>query len=117
VIPTESGKTEGSLISDAAEVPAAQPGTPQARQPDEIYQNNRLVGRVIDARVDADAREIRFGEIFNSDELLLPEDCEFQGYRILVQHVGFASREERGAAHKGRVLRDVVAEILGYREQ
>jgi hypothetical protein len=96
---------------------AAERGTPEARQPDAIYQNSRIVARVVDVQVHADAREIRFGEVSNSDELLLPEDCEFQNYRILVQHIDFASKEERGAAYKGRVLRGVVAEILGYREQ
>jgi hypothetical protein len=88
-----------------------------ASEPDAIYQGGRVVGRVFDGRVDTAAREIRFGEIYNSDELLLPDDCEFLEYRILIQRMDFATREERGAAHKGRVLRGVVAEILGYREQ
>jgi hypothetical protein len=87
------------------------------RDDDAIYQDDRLVGRALDARVDQEAREIHFGEIFSSDDLLLPDDCEFRNYRILIQHVAFASKEERGAAHKGRVLRDAVAEILGFREQ
>ena len=87
-----------------------------SREEDGIYQNNRLVGRVLDARVDQDAREIHFGEIYGSDDLLLPEDCEFRNYRVLIQHVGYASKEERGAAHKGRVLREALAEILGFRE-
>ena len=99
--------------------PAASPAEarPEARQEDAIYQGDRLVARALDARVNTDAREIYFGEIYNSDELLLPEDCEFGRYRIMVTRVEFAAREERGAAHKGRVLRGVVADILGYREQ
>lgn len=115
--PTEGDKTQGPVTPAATAAPAAQAGAPQARDPDAIYQNNRIVAWVIDAEIHADAREIRFGEVSNSDELLLPEDCEFQNYRILVEHIDFASKEERGAAHKGRVLRGVVAEILGYREQ
>ena len=114
---TEADKTQGQVISGTAAPSAAETGPPQRRQPDALYQNNRIVARVIDVRVHADTREICFGEVSNSDELLLPEDCEFQNYRILVQHIDFASKEERGAAHKGRVLRGVVAEILGYREQ
>ena len=88
----------------------------QTREQDAIYQHNRIVARVGDVQIGGETREIRFGEVFNSDELLLPEDCEFQDYRILVQHIDFASKEERGATHKGRVLRGVVAEILGRRE-
>jgi hypothetical protein len=87
------------------------------RQDDGIYQDDRLVGLVLNPQVDSEAREVRFGEIHNSEELLLPEDCEFRNYRILIQRLDFATREERGAAHKGRVLKGVVAEILGFREQ
>jgi len=100
--------------------PSGTPASRQASEPreeDAIYQNDRQVGRVVDARVDQEGREIHFGEIFSSDDLLLPDDCEFRNYRILIQHVGFASKEERGATHKGRVLREAVAEILGFREQ
>lgn len=105
-----------SNLNTPSATPTSQPVS-GSREDGALYQNGRIVGRVLDARVDQDAREIHFGEIFNSDELLLPEDCEFRNYRILVQHVGFAAREERGAAHKGRVLRAAVAEILGFREQ
>ncbi|HEY6272230.1 MAG TPA: hypothetical protein VIX19_09585 [Terriglobales bacterium] len=87
------------------------------RQDDGIYQGGRLVGLVLNPKVDSEAREIRFGVIHNSEELLLPDDCEFRNYRILIQRLDFATREERGAAHKGRVLKGVVAEILGFREQ
>jgi len=93
------------------------PAAPTSYEQDAIYQGGRLVGRVLDARVDTEAREIHFGEIYNSDELLLPEDCEFREYRILIQRMEFAAREERGAPHKGRVLRGATADILGYREQ
>ena len=105
-----------SNLNTASHAPASQ-GASVPREDDAIYQNDRLVARVLDARVDQEAREIRFGEIFSSDDLLLPDDCEFRNYRILIQHVGFASKEERGEAHKGRVLRGAVAEILGFRNQ
>lgn len=113
--PTEAEKTQGS--ANAAASSASEASLRQAREQDAIYQNNRIVARVNDVQIRGEAREIRFGEVLNSDELLLPDDCEFQDYRILVQHIDFASKEERGAAHKGRVLRGVVAEILGRREQ
>jgi hypothetical protein len=93
------------------------PAVAKSDEQDAIYQGGRVVGRVLDERVDSGAREIHFGEIYNSDELLLPDDCEFREYRILIQRMEFATREERAAPHKGRVLRGVVAEILGYRKQ
>lgn len=90
---------------------------PLDREDDAIYQENKLVARVADAEVNWEAREIHFGEISNSDYLLLPEECEFRKYRIRVQRIAFASRIEKEAPEKGRVLRGVIAEILGYREQ
>ena len=86
------------------------------REDDAIYQDARIVARVLDATVDQEAREIHFGELYHSDYLLLPDDCEFQQYRIMVQRVAHATKEEKGALHKGRILRDVTADILGYRE-
>jgi len=99
--------------------PGDQPDTSAsgARQEDAIYQNGCPVAAVLDPRIDASSREIHFAEVYGSDELLLPEDCEFREYRILIQRIGFASRQEAGATHKGRVLKGVVAEILGYRKQ
>ena len=88
-----------------------------ARQDTALYQNGRRVAEVLDARIDRQAREIHFGEVYQSDDLLIPEDCEFRDFRILIQRIGFASRQEAGEAHKGRVLKLVMAEILGYRQQ
>lgn len=96
---------------------SAPTGASSARQDSALYQNGRRVAEVLDARIDRQAREIHFGEVYQSDDLLIPEDCEFRDFRILIQKIGFASRQEAGEAHKGRVLRRVVAEILGYRQQ
>lgn len=84
---------------------------------DVIYQNGRPVARVIDAEVDTEAKEIRFGEVYNSDELILADECEFQKYRILIQRVAYASKVSKEEPHKGRILRGVVADLLGFREQ
>jgi hypothetical protein len=88
-----------------------------ARENDAIYQQDRLVARVLEPEVNPEAKEIRFSELYNSDYLLLPDECEFQRYRILVRKVQDATREEKQALHKGRILRGVTAKILGYREQ
>lgn len=52
-----------------------------------------------------------------SDHLMLLEECEFQKYRIVIQRIAYGSKIDRTAPEKGRVLRGVVAEILGYRAQ
>jgi len=87
------------------------------RESDAIYQNGRLVARVIDAEVATEAKEIRFGEVYNSDELILADECEFGKYRILIQRVAYASKVSKEEPHKGRILRGVVADLLGFREQ
>ena len=84
---------------------------------DAIYQNGEVVARVVGPEVRRGAREIHFAEINNSNNLVLPEECEFLKYRLIIQRIEYASRIDPSAPEKGRLLRGVVAEILGYREQ
>ena len=86
-------------------------------QEDAIYQDGKIVARVVAPEVRSAAREIHFGEVNSSENLNLPEECEFQKYRLMIQRIEYASRIDTRAPEKGRVLRGVVAEILGYREQ
>jgi hypothetical protein len=95
---------------------AANTGPAAAQLDDAVYQKNERVARTLEVQVDSEAKEIRFGELYESDRLVLPDECEYQRYRILIRRVAFATRLDRSAANKGRVLRGVVAEILGYRE-
>jgi hypothetical protein len=101
--------------------PSAPATTPAGRtgnyQEDAIYQDGNVVARVVGAEVRGDAREIYFAEINNSGNLILPEECEFRKYRLMIQRIDYASRIDQSAPEKGRVLRGVVAEVLGYREQ
>jgi hypothetical protein len=92
-------------------------GTPKDRDPEGLYQNGRLVARVAGAEVDLEAKQVRFAEVFNSDELLLPEECDSQKYRILIQRIADATKVTREEPHKGRILRGVIADLLGHREQ
>jgi len=64
----------------------------KAREPDAIYQGDGIVARVLDPEVDLETKEVRFREIYSSDDLLLPDECEFQKYRIVIQRVAYASR-------------------------
>lgn len=97
---------------------ATAPATTSAKyEEDAIYQGDKIVARVANPEVHAEAKEVHFGEISDSEYLILPEECEFQKYRILIQRIEYASRIDKQNPDKGRVLRGVVAEILGYREQ
>jgi hypothetical protein len=97
--------------------PRTEPSPAGERAPDALYQGGRVVGRVLEPEIDLQAGQIRFGEIYRSDELLLPEECEFQKYRIMIQTVGWAARIDRHDPGKGRALKGVVADLLGYAEQ
>jgi hypothetical protein len=88
-----------------------------AREQDAIYQNGKIVARVAEPEVDLDSKEVRFGEIYDSDHLLIPEECEFQNYRIIIQRIVFATKIDTRAGRQGRVLRGCVADILGYRHE
>ena len=100
---------------DQAQNSSAQPTT-GARDQDAIYQGNRIVARVLALEIDLDAKELRMGEIYNSDEFMIPEECEFRQYRILVQRIAYATKVDKAEPHKGRILRGVTADILGYLE-
>ncbi|MGA2986515.1 MAG: hypothetical protein ABSG32_22165 [Terriglobia bacterium] len=84
---------------------------------DAICQEGKVVARVVAPEIRRGAREVYFAEISNSDDLALTEECEFQKYRLMIQRIEYASRIDKNAPEKGRLLRGVVAEILGYREQ
>jgi len=92
------------------------PAGPAVREPDALYQNGRLAGRVVAYEVDEAGKEVRFDLIENTDDLLLADEFDFQNYNLIVRKVGYATKVARESPHKGRILRGVVAEILSYRE-
>ena len=104
------------MSSNSVANPNALSATAMARQDDAIYQDDERVAKTIEAEVDLEAKEIHFGELYESDPLLLPDECEYQKYRILIRKIAFAASLDKNAPHKGRVLRGVIAEILGHRE-
>lgn len=87
------------------------------RQPDAIYQKGKIVARVLDPEVDEQGREVQFGEVYKSDYLLLPDECEYQKYVLLVRRIASATIVHPESLQKGRILKGVTAEILRYREQ
>jgi hypothetical protein len=99
---------------DSAAAPA---GQKSKYEEDAIYQGGKIVARAVGAEVRSSSSEIYFNEINESDLLMLPEECEYQKYRLIIQRIEYASRIDKSAPQKGRVLRGATAEIMGYREQ
>jgi len=73
-----------------------------------------MVARVVEPEIDEAGKEVRFGQITSSDDLLLPDECEFQKYVLIVRRIAHATKEK--TAKRERTLQGVVAEIVGYRE-
>jgi hypothetical protein len=89
----------------------------ESREQDAIYQNSKLVARIVAPDVELESKEIRFDEIVDSDHLVLAEECEFQKFRIMIQKVAFATKVDHREGRTGRTLAGCTAEILGYIEQ
>jgi hypothetical protein len=86
------------------------------REPDSLYQKGKFAGRAIGVEVDEVGKEVRFDRIENTDDLLLPDDFEFQKFNLIVRKVAYATKVAAESPQKGRILRGVVAEIVSYRE-
>ncbi len=112
-----NGRTEGTSAEEQRQrIPLAQ------RESNAIYQKNRygkerLVARVADIEVDETGKEILFGEISESDDLLLPEECEYQKWVVLVRKIASAVAQDKANPQRGRVLKGVTAEIVGRLDQ
>ncbi len=85
------------------------------RDPNAIYQNGKMVARVLQPEIDEAGKEVRFTQITDSDELRLPDECEFQKYVLIVRRIAHATKE-KSDKHE-RILRGVVAEIVSNQEQ
>ena len=92
------------------------------RHDDAIYQwsfhhGDRLVARTVKAEVDESGKRVSFLEITHSDLLLLPDECHFRKYKLEIDTVGDATKVDKMDPDKGRILRNVTANITGYVEQ
>lgn len=105
-----NGKSSSAPDSSPSEKEAAA-GDPD---PNAIYQKGKLVAYVKEPEIDEAGKEVRFDEIFKSDDLVLADECEFRKFTLIVRRIGYASKEND--ASRSRTLRGVVAEIVGYRE-
>jgi len=109
-----SGKKEDANKPQETAPPT--PEEPAVRESDALYQNGKFAGRAVASEVDQVGQEVRFDQIENTEDLLLADEFEFQKYVLLVRKVGYATKVARESPHKGRILRGVVAKIVGYRE-
>ena len=103
--------SSGASASGSASAPESR------REPDGIYQKEKLVARAVGAEVDTKAQKVRFAELYRSDPLSLPDECEYGKYRILVDAVGDATKHDHSLPDRGRILRGVTADILSFGEQ
>lgn len=112
-------KSNGAETSATGTAGNNKPSGP--RDPETIYQRDRNgtdqpVARVADVEVDEEGKEVRFGEIYDSEELSLSDECEFRKYVLVVRRITYATKAAKDAPEKGRIMRGVVAQIVRYRE-
>jgi hypothetical protein len=111
-----AGKKEPNGESNSApDTPPSEKEAPAAdRDPNGVYQKGKLVAYVKEPDIDEAGKEVRFAEIYKSDDLILSDECEFRKFILIVRRIAYASKEND--ASRSRTLRGVVAEIVGYRE-
>lgn len=82
-----------------------------------FHHGDQLVARAVKPEIDEEAKLVKFMEITHSDMLLLPDECHFQKYKLEIDTVGDAAKVDNAEPEKGRILRQVTAQIVGYVEQ
>lgn len=116
---TESQEEEEEEREQMKEAPSRIPMS--EREDDALYQystffGERRVARAVAAEIDEPNKEIRFVELVESDKLLLPEECDFRKFKIQIHTVEDAVKVDKEDPERGRILRNVTAEIKGYVE-
>ncbi len=87
--------------------------TVPTRDTNAVYQDDQIVGKVEDARVDTQRRVIWFAVIHDSVRLELSRPFVFRKYRLRTLDVGEDNGGETFAPWQGRIVRNVTCEILG----
>ncbi len=82
-----------------------------------FHHGDQMVARAVKPEIDEAAKRVKFMEITHSDLLLLPDECHFQKYKLEIDTVGDAAKIDKTEPEKGRILRQVTAQIIGYVEQ
>ena len=85
------------------------------RERDGLYQGGRLVSKVTGPTVDEARSEIRFNEIYQSNELNLGAEFEFQKWRLKFRAAESIVMISASAPQKGRIIEKVVCQITGVR--
>jgi hypothetical protein len=95
---------------------AAPSQTAPARDPDGVYQNDRLVGTVIAPRITLNESRVYFAEIQNATDLDINKPFEYRDFVLRVIHVNarIGLLLSPGSVSTG-VLENVVCEIIGGR--
>ena len=112
----EDSKRRQERVDNLPSIPLSE------REDDAIYQwsfhhGDRLVARTVKAEVDESGKTVSFMEITHSDLLLLPDECQFRKYTLQIDTVADAMKTDKMEPEKGRILREVTAQITGYVEQ
>lgn len=85
------------------------------REDNAIYQNGELVARIEQPVIDEAKRSIQFAEIFQSHNLNLEAEFEFQKWRLKFKSAQMLVGLNASVPHKGNMILKAVCEIVGIR--
>lgn len=85
------------------------------REQDSIYQNDKIVGKIIGEKISVKERILSFEEIFQSNELDTNQEFEFRKWRVKIKHIETMTNMSSSAPQKGRIMEKVDCVITGTR--
>lgn len=85
------------------------------REQDSIYQNDKIVGKIIGEKINVKEKILSFEEIFQSNELDTNQEFEFRKWRVKIKHIETMANMSSSDPQKGRILEKVVCIITGTR--
>ena len=85
------------------------------RETDALYQGYKVVARVSGAAVDEAKSEVRFDEIYQSNQLDLGAEFEFQKWRLNFDSAESMTMLTASAPQKGRIIEKAICKIAGMR--
>lgn len=83
------------------------------RENDAIYQNGRIVGRIMGDAVNDDI--ISFSEIYQCNEFDFNSEFEFRKWRLRLDRIDEMIMNDSSASHKGKIMRGISCKIVGER--
>ena len=85
------------------------------REKDSIYQDGKIVAKIIEGKINQQNNAYFFKEIYNSNNLNLEKEFEFQKFKLKHKRHESGTYLDVTQPHKGKIIENVICEIIGER--